>query len=69
MGVVTARRARSGDGDREVSWESSSYLGGRLTMLDLCRDKRVVAGYFAVGLGGHECPGRVATLALACIGA
>src|SRR5580700_10881450 len=38
-------------------------------MLDLCRDERVVAGDLAVRLGGHECPSRVAMLALACIGA
>ena len=38
-------------------------------MLDLCRDECVIARDRAVWLGGDECPGGVAMLALACIGA
>jgi hypothetical protein len=53
---------------REVPGESLAHGGCCLLVLDLGCYEGVVAGDFAVCLGGHDGAGSVALLALSCVG-
>jgi len=56
------------DWDWEVSREPPAHVGSCLLVFDLGGDEGVVADDVAIGVGGHEGAGCVASLGLASVG-